>query len=111
MSAKIEIKKNPNINKVLIIGANGNIGSHLIPELLRLGYKVRALQYRTPVMKREGLEVFQGNTLDFESIQKAMNGAQAVCHLIRATGPGKNQFEKWFNCCVAGAANLLFGDP
>lgn len=101
------IKKNPDIDKVLVVGANGNIGRPLIIELLKMGYQVRALQFRSPVQKRDGLEIVEGSTLDFESIQRAMDGTQAVCHMIRATGPGKTPFEKWFNCCVAGAANLL----
>ena len=101
------IRKNPDIDKILVVGPNGNIASRLIPELLELGYKVRALQYRTKVQKRPGMDVVEGNTLDFDSIQKGMQGVQAVCHLIRATGPGRNPFEKWFNCAVAGAANLL----
>ena len=53
------------------------------------------------------MEIVEGNTLDFASVHEAMQGVQAVCHLIRATGPGANPFEKWFNCAVAGAANLL----
>ena len=38
--------KHPDIDKVLVVGPNGNTASMLIPELLELGYKVRALQYR-----------------------------------------------------------------
>lgn len=101
------ICKNPDIDEVLVVGPNGNMGSALIPELLRLGYKVRALQYRSEVQPRPGLEVVQGNTLDRASLEKAMDGVDAVCHLIRATGPGDSPFEKWFNCAVTGAANLL----
>ena len=107
MKSKVVIRKNSDINKVLIIGPNGNIGKNLIPELLRLGYQVRALQYRSTVEETDGLEVVHGNTLDVHSIEKAMDGVDAVCHLIRATGPGNSRFEKWFNCAVAGAANLL----
>ena len=99
--------KHPDIDKILIIGPNGNIGKHLIPELLKLGYKVRALQYRTPVEPREGLEVVSGSTLEISSLEQAMDGVQAVCEMIRATGPGNSPFEKWFNCAVAGTANLL----
>ena len=107
MDANVHIEKHPDIKKILVVGPNGNIGSHLIPELLRLGYEVRALQYRSTVEPRDGLEVAHGNTLDLPTIEAAMSGVDAVCHLIRATGPGDTAFEKWFNCAVAGAANLL----
>ena len=101
------IKKNTDIHKVLVVGPNGNVGKVLIPELLKAGYEVRALQYRSPVASQKGLDVVQGHTLDVASLEKAMDGVQAVCHLIRATGPGNTPFEQWFNCCVAGAPNLL----
>jgi nucleoside-diphosphate-sugar epimerase len=102
-----EIRKNPEIRKILIVGPNGNVGKALIPALLKLGYAVRALQYRSRVEPRPGVEVVEGNTMDVASLEKAVDGVDAVCHLIRATGAGKNAFEKWFNCAVAGAANLL----
>ncbi|MAE63663.1 MAG: hypothetical protein CMJ18_05275 [Phycisphaeraceae bacterium] len=95
------------IGKILIVGANGNIGRHLIPALLALGYEVRALQYRSKVEPRPGLETAQGNTLDQASLDQALDGVDAVCHLIRATGPGDSARERWFNCCVRGASNLL----
>jgi len=107
MKEDLEIAKNPDINKILVVGPNGNVGRRLIPALLKSGYKVRTLQYRSKVEPREGLEVVQGHTLDIKSLEEAMKGVEAVCHLIRATGPGNNDFEKWFNCAVAGSANLL----
>ncbi len=107
MQINSTISKHPEIDKILVIGPNGNIGKNLIPVLLQLGYKVKALQYRSTVEKRQGLEIVHGNTLDAQSIVEAMSDVDAVCHLIRATGPGENAFEKWFNCAVTGAANLL----
>ena len=107
METSADPAKHPDIDKILVVGPNGNIGSELIPELLRLGYQVRALQYRSAVEPRDGLEVVHGNTLDRPAVEAAMAGVDAVCHLIRATGPGDTAFEKWFNCAVAGAANLL----
>ena len=104
---KMTPSKHPQIHKILIVGPNGNVGRHLIPALLGLGYEVRALKYRSDVEPRPGLEVVQGHTLDAASIQNAMSGVDAVCHLIRATGPGDTDCEKWFNCCVRGAVNLL----
>jgi nucleoside-diphosphate-sugar epimerase len=76
--------------------------------LLERGYTVRALQWRTPVEPREGLEVVQGNTLDREAMNRAVEGVDAVLHLIRASnGPGDTRAEKWMNCCVVGTTNLL----
>jgi len=104
---EVNPSKHPRIQKVLIVGPNGNIGRHLIPALLGLGYEVRALKYRSDVEPRPGLEVVEGHTLDEASLGRAMRGVDAVCHLIRATGPGDSDRERWFNCCVRGAVNLL----
>jgi nucleoside-diphosphate-sugar epimerase len=102
-----DIERHPRIRTILVVGANGNVGRALIPRLLRLGYRVRALQYRSEVPARKGQEVAQGHTLDAESMKRAVEGVDAVCHLIRATGPGSSRCEKWLNCCVVGATNLL----
>jgi len=102
------IRKNDKIGTVMVVGANGNIGRQLIPELLKLGYRVRALQYHSEVPAREGQEIVHGCTLDAQAMRDAMEGVDAVCHMIRAMGsPGDTPCEQWFNCCVRGALNLL----
>ena len=106
MSDAPRVGKHPDIDKVLVIGPNGNVGSALIPRLLELGYTVRALQFRTPVAPREGLEVVEGNTLDRDSIVRAVDGIDALCHMIR-NAPGETVCESWFNTCLRGTVNLL----
>lgn len=102
--------RNPAIHKILFVGPNGNIGRMMIPELLDLGYEVRALANKSEVEKRDGLEVIYGGTTDMDVVRKAMAGVDAVILMIRATtatSPGATDQEKWFNCCVRGPANLL----
>lgn len=100
--------KHPDIQTVLVIGPRGNVGRHLIPKLLELGYRVRALQFNSEVPAGEGVEVVHGNTLDKESLVRAVRGVEAVCHMVRGgIGPGEGACEKWFNGCVRGAVNLL----
>jgi len=103
------IRKNPDIATVLVIGPNGNIGRWLIPKLLDLGYKVRALEHQSEVPAREGQEVVKGHTLDADSLKHAMDGADAVCYMIKAGAscPGENVRERWFNCCMRGSVNVL----
>ncbi len=100
------IGKHPDIDAVLVIGPNGNVGSRLIPRLLELGYRVRALQFRTPVQPRDGLEIVEGSTLDAASLVRAVDDVQAVCHLIR-NAPGENFADSWFSTCLRGTVNLL----
>lgn len=106
MSDLPKIGKHPEIDKILVVGPNGNVGSALIPRLLELGYTVRALQFRTPVQPRKGLEVVEGNTLDPASIATAVDGIDALCHMIR-NAPGDTPCDSWFNTCLRGTVNLL----
>jgi len=101
-----EVGKHPQIETVLVIGPNGNVGSALVPRLLELGYRVRAVQFRTPVQAREGLEVVEGNTLDAAAMQRAIDGVDAVVHMIR-NAPGETPCDRWFHTCLRGTVNLL----
>jgi nucleoside-diphosphate-sugar epimerase len=101
------MEKHRRIDKVLVVGPNGNVDKHLIPALCQAGYQVRALQYRSAVELQPGVEVVQGNTLDADSLEHAVDGVDAVCQLIRATGPGATSCQRWFNCCLQGSVNLL----
>ena len=75
-----DLSRHPEIRKVLIVGPNGNMESHLIPELLALGYEVRALQSRSPVEPRPGPEVVEGHTLDPASLEPLEAGHDPSGH-------------------------------
>ncbi len=78
--------------KVLVTGATGFIGSHLVEELLRAGAEVRAfarynsrgaagnLEELDPAMAA-GVEVYFGDITDYESVRKAVAGCSIVFHL------------------------------
>lgn len=78
--------------KVLVTGADGFIGSHLVEELIRAGYDVRAfalynsfnswgwLDHCTDDVKGK-FEVFTGDVRDPNGVRTAMKGCDAVLHL------------------------------
>ena len=77
---------------VLVTGADGFIGSHLVELLLKSGYKVRAFcQYNSsgswgwldtlPISVKSELDVFLGDTRDLSSILSAMKNCDWVFHL------------------------------
>lgn len=79
-------------NKVLVTGADGFIGSHLVEELVRRGYQVRAFVYYNSFNTwgwldtfsadiMEHVEVFQGDIRDPNGVREAMKGCRAVFHL------------------------------
>jgi NADH dehydrogenase len=76
---------------ILVTGANGFVGSHMVPALLDAGHHVLALvrddagagevQGRLTPEQRAGLEVRHGDVTRPDSLPAAMAGADAVLHL------------------------------
>ena len=80
------------MNKVLVTGADGFIGSHLVESLMEKGYEVRAFVYYNsfnnwgwldtlPKKKLDKIEIFQGDIRDPNGVKEAMKGVDAVFHL------------------------------
>ncbi|XVV00022.1 SDR family oxidoreductase [Actinosynnema sp. CA-248983] len=67
---------------VLVTGATGTVGRHLVHQLLAEGHAVRALT-RDPARANlpDAVEVVRGDTTDAESLRAAFTGATAA-HLI-----------------------------
>lgn len=75
------------MNKALVTGANGFVGSHLVRALLAAGIAVRAfVRPSSRLESLEGLdvEVFPGDLLDSRSIREALEGCDVCCHLAAA---------------------------
>ena len=80
------------MKKILVTGADGFIGSHLVETLLDNGYDVKAFvlynSFNTwgwldslPKEKLDQIEVFTGDVRDPYAVQQAMKGVDAVFHL------------------------------
>lgn len=78
--------------RILVTGADGFIGSHLVEHLVRAGCSVRAfVQYNSfdrrgwldfsPPEVTEGLDVFAGDVRDPHGVRTAMTGCDVVLHL------------------------------
>lgn len=78
--------------RILVTGAGGFIGSHLVEELLVRGARVRAfVRYNSrgatgflsllPKKSQGELEVIAGDLKDASAVKKAMEGCQIVFHL------------------------------
>lgn len=88
---------------ILITGGAGFIGSHLSDELLRNGYKVRALdmlseQVHGPGQRRPDyldpeVELLVGDVRDREAVDAALEGIDAVFHFAAAVGVGQSMYE------------------
>lgn len=68
---------------ILITGASGFIGSHLVAALAQDGQKVRALVRSDVAARRlpDGVEAARGDMGDPDSLRRAAEGAEVVFHL------------------------------
>jgi nucleoside-diphosphate-sugar epimerase len=79
---------------VLVTGATGFVGSHVVPQLLAAGHEVRAL-VRDPAKAAGRLDsrvaVHQGDICHGASVRTAVAGAEAVVHLAAHLGGGSRR--------------------
>ena len=90
-------------SRVLITGGAGFVGSHLADELLRAGYRVRALDALVPQVHGEGLvrpdyldpdvELLVGDVRDADVVRKALRDVDAVYHFAAMVGVGQSMYE------------------
>jgi len=108
------------MNKVLITGADGFIGSHLTESLVREGYSVRAfvmynsfnswgwLDQASAEIKKS-IEVFAGDIRDPHGVKAAMRDCDAVLHLaaLIAIPYSYTSPDTYIDTNVKGTLNVL----
>ncbi len=81
--------------KILVTGAAGFIGSHLVEQCVERGYDVKALvRYNSKnswgwleeFTRTRTIEIVAGDVRDYDSVSKAMLGCNAVFHLAALIG-------------------------
>lgn len=72
---------------ILVTGATGRVGRHVVDQLIKRGAKVRVLT-RDPskAVFPKGVEVAQGDLLDIDSLRSAFTGVSALFLLNAVTG-------------------------
>ena len=87
----------PTGKKILVTGADGFIGSHLVERLIADGHDVRAFVFYNsfgswgwldtlPKDIRSNLDVFAGDVRDPNGVREAMKGCDVVMHLAALIG-------------------------
>ncbi len=111
------------INRILITGGAGFIGSHIALKLLEQGKKVTVLDnlsvqihganpaVTSPLYKSimNKVDFIHGDVTDRRDWEKALKGVDAVIHLAAETGTGQSMYEieRYVNINIGGTAILL----
>ena len=97
--------------KVLVTGATGFVGREVVRQLHKTGHSIRILARSRNASRVEeavscwGAEVHPGDVLDVASLNGAVNGMEAVIHLVGIIAEvGESTFE---NVHTRGTGNLV----
>ena len=96
---------------VLVTGASGFIGAHVVCQLLDRGFSVRAMLRDVSLSEmfpeNENLEIVQGDLFDVESLKSAVSGCEDVIHCAAALYVGAKDVKKdVVDPSVIGVQNL-----
>jgi len=94
---------------ILVTGASGLVGSHLVQSLIEKGLAVRAL-YRSSKPNYKGAEKVdwvKGDILDVSSIAEAMKGISQVYHCAALVSFTPKQAAAMLQANIEGTANIV----
>jgi len=92
---------------ILVTGASGLLGVHLLQALTKQGKKVKALYHTTPPVDMPGVEWVQGNILDVLSLEEAMRNVEQVYHCAGMVSFSPKNKQQLFKVNVEGTANVV----
>ena len=108
------------MNKILVTGADGFIGSHLTEELVKQGYGVKAFVYYNSFNSwgwidtlskeiKDKIEIFAGDIRDPNGIRIAMKGCDTVFHLaaLIAIPFSYHSPDSYVDTNIKGTLNIL----
>ncbi|MFC2141357.1 GDP-mannose 4,6-dehydratase [Acidobacteriota bacterium] len=104
--------------KILITGAGGFIGSHLVEQCLRIGYDIKAFVHYNSRNHwgwlensdaKNHIEVISGDIRDFDAVFSASRSADAIIHLAALIGIpySYRSPQAYIRTNIEGAYNIL----
>ncbi len=94
---------------ILVTGATGLVGSHLVAQLIKDGKKIRAI-YRSAIPSIDTayeIEWVKGDILDVESLEQAMVGVQQVYHCAAMVSFNPKKKALLHQTNIEGTANVV----
>lgn len=108
-------------DKIIVTGATGLVGCHLLVELIRQGYQVRALyrsnsnreyvqsvfNYYNMPDKYQLIQWFKGDITDVDSLHEAFNGIDYVFHTAAMVSFLKSEHKKMWEVNVTATEYVI----
>lgn len=108
------------MSQILVTGADGFIGSHMVEKLVKENYKVKAFVYYNSFGKwgwldtldkniMENVEVFAGDVRDSYAVRKAVMGVDAIIHLAALIAIPYSYYapDSYVDTNIKGTLNIL----
>lgn len=94
--------------KVLVTGANGLLGHHVVFELLKRNHSVRIIVRSTTniYFDLNSVEVFVGNFTSYEQFKQAAIGCDAIIHTAAVTATDLLHYDDYQKINTSGAKNV-----
>ena len=95
--------------RVLVTGANGLLGHHVVLELLKNKHQVHIIvrNFRNICFDLESVTVFEGNFYNYETLKKAANGCDAIIHIAAVTTTHLLQYNQYAEINVEASAQII----
>ncbi|MDR3652855.1 MAG: NAD-dependent epimerase/dehydratase family protein [Paludibacter sp.] len=94
---------------VLVTGANGLLGHHVIFELMKEKHSIRVIVRNTKSIFFDfsKIEIFQGNFMNRQNLKQAAKGCDAIIHIAGVTATNLLYFDDYRKINVDGTAMVL----
>ncbi len=97
---------------ILITGATGLVGSHIMLQLLEHNKKLRCLvrnanALQIPSDKKHLVEIIEGDILDVIALEKAMQDVEQVYHCAAIVSFHPKEIQQLFQTNIEGTANVV----
>ncbi len=96
--------------RVLVTGANGLLGSHIVRELLQRNYEVRAMVREGSnlrALKGLNCELFFGHITDETDVNKAVQDCRFVIHAAARTSQSPSNLEAYYDVNIKSTKYFL----
>jgi putative NADH-flavin reductase len=76
--------------KILLLGATGRTGKHIIEEAIKRGHEISAIARNPEKLTDYRIDITQGTPYDYETVETAISGCQAVINTLNVSRKSDN---------------------